>query len=1320
MTRKIKISRMVFYLIFSIIVTFSVGFACFWIGLEYQEYKREVFRIQHHYVDINKSAIKKEVQSIISYIDYRKQSVRASVEKGLKSKVHEACTVAMEMYNKYHLSMSSADLKDLIKAYLNSSRYDDGKGYFFTFSPAGVIEAHPDTVLLGRTSADLKDGQGAVVPRELIKTAEKSGEGLAAYEWFKPGQSGGRFQKISYVKRFEPFDWIIGAGEYLDMLENELQKEVLEWLNLKRSEDSYIAAFTFDGVRIAHYRKEELGLNFYDYVDPNGVKVVQEVIRAAGEGGGFVEHIASARPTTGKPARKISYCMEAPGWDWVVCAGVYLDEVDALVAVKRDELSRSISRSIVYIIVLFALVTGGLLTALSYFSRRMNASIQAFSSFFDRAAKESTLIDAGKLNFHEFHRLAISANRMVRERQSAEEDLRASEARYRAVVEDQEELICRFLPDMTIIFVNDAYCRFFDEPCENLLGRSFLEYVHEADLEALNNQIASLAPQTPVGSAELRIWNREGKTEWLQWTHRAVFGNGYLIEYQAVGRNITKRKRAEDALQESERRFREMLEKVKLAAMILDTEGNVIYCNDFLGDILGWPRDEIIGHNWFDFTTPDIRARLQSGYVDKIISGDIPSCYENEICTKSGERRLIAWNNTFLRDFEGNVIGGTSIGEDITERKHAEEALQELMRFQQQMIDTLPIPVFYKDREGRYIGCNNAFESFIGKSRCEIVGKSVYELAPAELADLYAEKDADLFSNPGCQVYESVVERPDNSECTVIFHKATFPGPDGSIGGLIGAIIDISERKHAEEERMRLVTAIEQSAEAVFITDTDWTIRYVNPAFEAQSGYNRNEIIGNPTSILKSDRHDRGFFEKIRENLLRGEVWSGRLINRKKDGRTYEAEVKASPVRDSSGKIINYVSIHRDITTEVRLEKELRQAQKMEAIGTLAGGIAHDFNNILTAIIGYSEIAKSKIDEGTPLSRNLDQVLKAATRARDLVKQILTFSRQAEQELRPVQVAPIVEEALKLLRSSLPSTIEIRKSIELKSEEGVVLSDSTQIHQVMMNLCANAAHAMRKRGGVLDVTLSETDITAGQKSLVTALDLEPGRYVRTTISDSGHGMDAAVLERIFDPYFTTKEPGEGTGMGLAVVQGIVRKHGGAVAVHSELGTGTTFDVYLPRVEEETMSPVAEAAEQSPVGSERILFVDDEKGLADLGKEMLESLGYKVTARTSSPDAFDAFRAAPLSFDLVITDMTMPVMTGIDLAKKMTSIRPGIPIILCTGFSEALMGKQTRACGICEILLKPYAITTLAKTIRTTLASSASGGSTQQPDLQAGK
>lgn len=382
---------------------------------------------------------------------------------------------------------------------------------------------------------------------------------------------------------------------------------------------------------------------------------------------------------------------------------------------------------------------------------------------------------------------------------------------------------------------------------------------------------------------------------------------------------------------------------------------------------------------------------------------------------------------------------------------------------------------------------------------------------------------------------------------------------------------------------------------------------------------------------------------------------------------------------------------------ELRITQgQLVQAQKMEAIGTLAGGIAHDFNNILTAIIGYTELAREEVPEGSRVQANLQEVLKAGMRAKDLVQQILMFSRQSTQEQKPLQMDSIVEEGLKLLRASIPTTIEIRPNIQ--RECGTVLGDPTQIYQVLMNLCANAAHAMREKGGVLEVSLMNVDIDA---ALAQHPDLKSGPYVRLTVSDTGHGMDRAVMERIFDPYFTTKEPGEGTGMGLAVVHGAVKSHGGAIAVDSEPGKGTTFHVYFPRMERGG-APEAEAAASIPTGSERILFVDDEKALVDMIKQMIESLGYKVAGRTSSIEALEAFRAQPDKFDLVITDQTMPNMTGEMLARKLLRIRPDIPIILCTGYSESITKEKVKAMGIRELIMKPVVRSELARIIRDVL------------------
>jgi CheY-like chemotaxis protein len=371
----------------------------------------------------------------------------------------------------------------------------------------------------------------------------------------------------------------------------------------------------------------------------------------------------------------------------------------------------------------------------------------------------------------------------------------------------------------------------------------------------------------------------------------------------------------------------------------------------------------------------------------------------------------------------------------------------------------------------------------------------------------------------------------------------------------------------------------------------------------------------------------------------------------------------------------------------------------MEAIGTLTAGIAHDFNNILTAIVGYTELSLSRLQKCDPLRGDLEQVLESGLRATDLVRQILTFSRQTEQERKPVHLDSIIREVLKLLRPSLPSFIEIHTEYDIKPEECIVDADSTQLHQVLMNLCTNAAHAMRNRGGVLSLTLTQVMVDAALVSQHPGL--KPGPHLRLAVSDTGHGIDAALMERIFDPYFTTKKTGEGTGMGLAVTMGIVQNHGGAISVSSEAGQGTSFEVFLPR----TISvgkQIVETRDVPQTGKEQILFIDDEKALAVLGQKMLETLGYWVTAVTNSHEALELFRSKPDGFDLVITDMSMPGLTGRELARELVAIRPDIPVIMCSGFAEFVNPDQARQAGIREFLMKPYVIGTLAKTIRKVL------------------
>jgi CheY-like chemotaxis protein len=385
---------------------------------------------------------------------------------------------------------------------------------------------------------------------------------------------------------------------------------------------------------------------------------------------------------------------------------------------------------------------------------------------------------------------------------------------------------------------------------------------------------------------------------------------------------------------------------------------------------------------------------------------------------------------------------------------------------------------------------------------------------------------------------------------------------------------------------------------------------------------------------------------------------------------------------------------------KTKLEMQLQQAQKMEAIGTLAGGIAHDFNNILAAILGYTEMARDDSPPESTIAKDLDQVLEAANRAKDLVQQILAFSRHSEVECILLQPVSVVKEAIKMLRPSLPTTIEINQNIT--SVTGQILADPTQIHQILMNLCTNAFHAMEDTGGKLDISLKE--VTLSTEDLVHEPNVEPGTFVQLSVCDSGPGIAPNIKVKIFDPYFTTKATGKGTGMGLAIVHGIVKSCGGFISLYSEPGEGTAFHVFLPVIDKKLL-PEIEDVEPIPVGRGRILFIDDEEILAEMGKSMLERLGYNVTVRNNSIEALETFQNQPDLFDLVITDQTMPGMTGADIARKMIQIKPDIPIILCTGYSTVISEEKAKSMGIKEFALKPLSKKALAVLIRKVLDNS---------------
>ena len=612
-------------------------------------------------------------------------------------------------------------------------------------------------------------------------------------------------------------------------------------------------------------------------------------------------------------------------------------------------------------------------------------------------------------------------------------------------------------------------------------------------------------------------------------------------------------------------------------------------------------------------------------------------------------------------------------------RRAAEEQLAGLLEF-------APMGVLLTDADGLVIYANQEATAMAAAAGRSLLGGrplvAMLEAACRQAAGEQIRRAAAGRAEPPLAVRLAGDGPPRQAMLT-----ATPYRQDGG-GQCIVVVRDVTAERAAEESRSRLAEAVDQVQEAVLIADRRGTIEYVNAALAAMTGYSREESIGQPVRMLLEKEQEAHFDQQIEELVNQGEVWRGRLVNRRRDGSLFMAATTVSPVRDSAGAITHFISVQRDITHEAEVETRMRQAQKMEAIGTLAGGIAHDFNNILGGIVGFTDMALLYAEPGSEVHGNLLHIRQGGRRAADLVQQILTFSRQSAAEKVPVLIAPIIRESLKLLRASLPATIAIDQ--QLTGADVRVLATPVQIQQIVMNLCANAFHAMREQGGTLTIRLAEADA-----------DADGGR-LSLTVADTGQGIDHDLLDRIFTPFFTTKKPGEGTGMGLSVVHGIVTDLGGEISVQSEPGRGTTFVVLLPSTEARPGSTLVSSEGVLPTGREHILVIDDEKEIRDICRMMLGHLGYTVTTLGRPEEALGLLADARPRIDLVITDQTMPRLTGAELTAAIRRDFPGLPVILCTGYSDRLNYDLAREAGACDLLMKPVDLRGLGAAVRAAL------------------
>ncbi|HEX2964401.1 MAG TPA: MASE3 domain-containing protein [Syntrophorhabdaceae bacterium] len=771
---------------------------------------------------------------------------------------------------------------------------------------------------------------------------------------------------------------------------------------------------------------------------------------------------------------------------------------------------------------------------------------------------------------------------------------------------------------------------------------------------------------------------------------------------------ITERKHVEEALRESETRFRLALRNAPVSVAMQDLDLRFIWAYNQRTT----HSEDMIGKTDSDIFTPEETAHITA--VKRRVIAEDTEVREQMWFDRPGGRVFLDVHWEPIHDDSGRVVGVGSATIDLTPMKQAEDELRTALAALQQsekryrvLHETLRDPFVQVSMDGRIVDFNDRYCEMLGYTPEELRNLTYQQLTP-DRWHTFEERIVreQIILRGYSDVYEKEYRRKDGTIIPVELRTVLSRDDDGMPVSMWGIVRDITERKRSEEilrkshddleirvrerteeletERRRLYKVLETLPVMLAIIQPDHTVEWVNRAYRDALGDAQGHLCFSAQFGRDKPCDECQAFVPLQTG--KPHRWEWTLPN----GRTFD--IHNFPfVRHDGTKAI--LEMDFDITDQrraeaerIKLEEQLRQAHKMEALGTLTGGIAHDFNNILAGIMGFAEMAREDAFENDQLRYSLDRVLQGAIRGRDLVKQMLTFSRKTEYDTKAISLTPVIKETLQLLRATIPTTIDIEFTNMAKKD--TILANTIGIQQIILNLATNAAHAMRENGGKLTITLSD------------AYD-QTSPFLALTVRDTGAGMPADVLSRIFEPFFTTKEAGQGTGMGLAVVYGIVKSFHGDISVHSTPGHGTVFQIYLPRATADE-SFETDVAITLPGGTESILLVDDEETLVELGKRMLERMGYKVTATTSSAEALRIFTEKPKFFDLVITDHTMPELTGMRLAEQLLGMQPDLPIILCTGFSESLKPEAVKNAGIREYLMKPLSKRELSIAVRRVL------------------